>query len=407
MTLAAPQGGISPSSEQRRLIHAVANASDAVLGRIVAVFDRLPERREADRLLDAARPRLRRLRPPRPIGLARLLFLPLDGAIVDPRNWKRQDGSLPRSALLPLAEAVRISIGAEATAIEAAFAGATFSDLGVVGAAGLRLWRAAAAAATSLPPPATWPETGLAAADLTHCISLAGGVWRHAGPLWGALAAAAEGPPDHLVAAAMAAAAGEQPMVIEAILATILMKATRPGSVATAAAGARLPPGLADRALDRWLGACHPDIPDNDPAGAARLAEEFATAIADLEDAPAARRPERRQRVGALRRQADEACRAAFMAAAAKTIIEPLMARGGGIEDAGIGRMENAARALKRLEQAGRGLGGGTAYDAAIRRLGDSLVAMRAAPGANIADLARMAEILAGPEAAMRLLEGG
>ena len=32
--------------------------------------------------------------------------------------------------------------------------------------------------------------------------------------------------------------------------------------------------------------------------------------------------------------------------------------------------------------------------------------ALRAAPGANIADLARLTEIIAGPEAAMRLFEG-
>lgn len=405
MTAAPAPGGALPA-EQRRLTHAVAAASDAVLGRIVAVFDRLPDRREADRLLDAARPRLRRLRPPRPIGLGRLLFLPLDGVIVDPGAWKRADGSIPRSALVPLTEALRAAIGSEATAIEAAFAGATFADLDVVRTAGCRLWRAAAGATPAMP--ARWAETGLTAADFGHCATLAAGVWRHAAPLWAALASAREGPPEPLVREAIGAAGGEAPMVIEAMLATLLLKASQPGSVAAAATAARaIPAGVADRVLDRWIDHCRPDLPDNDPDGAAHQAEEFATALDDLEATPAARRPERRQRILALRRQADEACRAAFAATAATTLSEPLAQRGGTIDDAGMGAMEQAARSLKRLEQAGRRLGGGTAYDGAVRRLADGFAGLRAAPGANLADLARLTEILAGPEAALRLLDGG
>ncbi|HWT10098.1 MAG TPA: hypothetical protein VN329_13105, partial [Roseomonas sp.] len=126
------------AAEQRRLTHAVAAASDQALAGIVALFDRMPDRREADRLLDAARPRLRRLRPPRPITLPRLLFLPVDGVIAEPRAWRRQDGGIPRSALLPIAEAVRAALGAEATTIEALCAGRHFADLRAVDTAGRR-----------------------------------------------------------------------------------------------------------------------------------------------------------------------------------------------------------------------------------------------------------------------------
>ena len=401
----APAGGIA--AEQRRLTHAVAAASDATLARVVAVFDRLTDRREADRLLDAARPRLRRLRPPRPIAFTRLLFLPLDGAVVDPRAWKRQDGTLPRSALPHLAEAVRAAIGAEAIAIEEAFAGATFSDAALVGGAGLRLWRAAAQSGTGLKAPPYWGTTGLSAADYEHCAKLSLRVWTHAKPLWAALAAAREGPPEPLVRDAMTAAASEEPMVIEAILATILLKAARPGTVAAAAAASRATPaGMTERVLDRWLEDCQPDFPPGDPVGAAQLAEAFAEAIEDLENSPAGRRPERRQRVAALRRHADETCRATFVDATTKALIEPMAKQGGRIDAAGIHALERTARSLKRLEQAGRNLGGGTAYDAALRRMTDAFAAMRAAPDANIADLARLTEILAGPEAAMRLFDG-
>ena len=397
-----------PSAEQRRLTHAVASASDEALARVVAVFDRMADRREADRLLDAARPRLRRLRPPRPIAFTRLLFLPLDGVIADSRAWKRADGGLPRSALPALGDAVRLAIGAAATTIEEGFAGRSFADLAAVDAAGRRLWRAAAAGAASLAPPPAWEGTGLGEAGFRHCVALAAGVWRHADPLWTAMLAAREGPPAPLVQAALAAAAAEDPAVIEAMIATLLTKAAKPGSVVSAAASARVgPAGAAERVLDRWIEECRPDLSVSDPKGAAELAEEFAEALDDLEGSEAARRPERRQRVLALRRTVGEACRAAFAESAAHHLVEPLARAGARVDDAAIGAMEATARSLRRLEAAGRRLGGASAYDAALRKVTDSFAALRGRPETNPADLARLTEILVGPEAALKLLDGG
>lgn len=394
------------AAEQRRLTHAVAAASDQALAGIVAMFDRMPDRREADRLLDAARPRLRRLRPPRPITLGRLLFLPVDGVIAEARSWRREDGGMPRSALPPIAEGVRAALGAEAAAIEASCAGRNFADLRTVDAAGRQLWRGAAGVAATLPPPPGWAATGLTQADFRHAMTIAAGVWRHAEPLWAALLAARDGPPEAMVRDALAAAAAEDPLVPEAMLATILLKAARPGSVAAAAAAARVgPPGAVERVLDRWLDACNPDIAIGDPQGAARLAEEFAEALDDLENSPAGRRPERRQRVAALRRDVAEACRSAYASTATQSLLEPMAKPGAPPDDGAMMALETTARALKRLEQAGRMLGGATAYDAAQRRIVDAFGALRAAPGANPADLARLTEILAGPEAALRLLD--
>jgi hypothetical protein len=394
------------SAEHRRLTHAVASASDEALARVVAVFDRMADRREADRLLDAARPRLRRLRPPRPIAFTRLLFLPLDGVIMDSRAWKRADGGLPRSALPALADSVRIAIGTEASAIDDAFAGRSFADLAVVDATGRRLWRAAGGA--SLVPAPSWAGTGLGEAEFRHCAALAAGVWRHADPLWTALLEARDGPPDALVQAALLQAAQEDSSVIEAMIATILTKAARPGSVVSAAAAARVgPAGMADRVLDHWIDECRPDLSVSDPQGAAQLAEEFAEAIEDLEGSAAGRRPERRGRVAALRRSVGEACRTAFAESTTHHLIEPLARTGARLDDAGIRAMETTARSLRRLETAGRLLGGASAYDAALRRVTDSFAALRDRPDANAADLARLTEILAGPEAALKLLDGG
>ncbi|MEO3470752.1 hypothetical protein AAFN86_02715 [Roseomonas sp. CAU 1739] len=395
----------SPAAEQRRLVHAVAAASDKALAGIVALFDSMTDRQEADRLLDAVRPRLRRLRPPRPITLPRLLFLPVQGVIAEARSWRRQDGGLPRSALVPIAEAVRLAMGAEAQAIEALLAGRNFADLRTVDAAGRRLWQAAAAIAPGLAQPPGWEAAGLAATDFRHAMIVAGGVWRHANPLWAALLVARDGPPDELVRDALVAAATEDPMVPEAILATLLLQAARPGSVVAAAVAARMGAPVADRVLDRWINGCSPDITVNDAQGSARLAEAFAEAMDDLDACPAGRRPDRRQRIAGLRRDIGEACRVAFVDGARAGLLEPMAASLAPPDDGAMSALEGTARALKRLERAGRVLGGGAAYDLALRQIADALGATRAAPGSNPADLARLAEILVGPEDALKLLD--
>ena len=405
--MTGPLDAATLSAEARRLRHAVAAAPDAVLAKVVAVFDSLPDRREADALLDAARPRLRRLRPPRPIAFARLLFLPLDGVIVEPRAWRRQDGSLPRTALLPFSAALRAAIGPAAQEIQAGISGRTFADLAAIDVQGRRLWRLAAQAAPGLALPAGWAEAGLGAEDFRHAASLAAGVWRQADPVWAALAVARDGPPEDLLRPALTGAAGEGPGVLAAVLATLMQKAATPGSVAAIAAGLPgAPPTLADQVLDQWLDSCSPEIPAADPLGAARMAEEFLEAFEDLERSAMARRAERRQRIAAIRRQAAEACRSAYADTAASALIAPLMVTQSPPDDATIQGLEGTARHLRRLEQAGRGLGGASAFDTAVRRMVDQFGALRGAPGTNPADLVRLAEIIAGPEAALRLLDG-
>lgn len=395
------------AAEQRRLMHAVAASSDKALAGVVALFDSMTDRQEADRLLDTVRPRLRRLRPARPITLPRLLFVPVQGVIAEARSWHRQEGGIPRNALVPIAEAIRVALGAEAQAIEALFAGHNFGELRSVDAAGRRLWRGAAAVAASLVQPPCWEAAGLAAADFRHAMTIAAGVWRHADPLWAALVAARDGPPEAMVRDAVTAAAAEDPMVQEAILATLLLQAAKPGSVAAAAAAARIgPAATTERVLDRWIDGCSPDIAVADPLGSARLAEEFVEAIDDLEACPAGRRPERRQRLAALRRDVGEACRSVFADGAKGSLLAPLARPGPPPDDEAMLAFEETARALKRLERAGRSLGGGQAYDVALRQIVDGFRAMRAGPNSSPADLARLVEILAGSEAALKLLDG-
>ena len=139
------------SDEQRRhelgrLRQDVLDAEDARLLRIVHFVDRLPDRGDADALLAPLRPRLEVLRPPRPLNLRRLMFLPLDPLIVAPQRWKPGALGIPRTVLPPLIAAVLKAIGPVAADVQARIDGHQMLNADVVLDAGEVLWPAAAAA---------------------------------------------------------------------------------------------------------------------------------------------------------------------------------------------------------------------------------------------------------------------
>lgn len=399
------------SKGQRALMwlgQAVTTADNASLGRVVALLDGMRSRGEADMLLDRARNRLRQLRPQRPLGFTRLLFLPLDGAIVPPSRWRRGEGRLPRSALPVLSELVHAALGPEAESIAAACEGKTVEDAEAVGRVGPRLWTAAARGLPASAPP-EWEESGLGAADYPEIAALCRPVWA-AGPALRAAADAPPGvPPGERALAALAALAEAGPAPFSAGLATLAGAAPLPGAVLRAAAALdpRLRPLVvkqAEAALDRAA----PEFDRLDPGAAAAAASALAARLDDVEGCGLLD-PAGRKRLHAQRRAAEEACRERFLAGAEAEVIAPLSALGGepGAADAAVAGIEAAARGLARLESAGRRLGGG-AYDRARGAVVESLNVL-AAParrpgGLRPVDLARVAEILAGPEEAAALL---
>lgn len=400
------------SKGQRALMwlgQAVTTADNASLGRVVALLDGMRSRGEADVLLDRARDRLRQLRPQRPLGFTRLLFLPLDGAIVPPSRWRRGEGRLPRSALPVLSELVHAALGPEAESIAAACEGKTVEDDGAVGRVGPRLWTAAARGLPASAPP-EWEESGLAAADYPEIAALCRPVWA-AGPALRTAAGAAPGAPvpGDRALAALAALAEAGPAPFSAGLATLAGAAPLPGAVLRAAAALdpRLRP-LAVKQAEAALDRAAPEFDRLDPCAAAAAAAALAARLDDVEGCGLLD-PAGRKRLHAQRRAAEEACRERFLAGAESEVIAPLSALGGepGAADAAVAGIEAAARGLARLESAGRRLGGG-AYDRARGAVVESLNLL-AAParrpgGLRPVDLARVVEILAGPEEAAALL---
>ncbi|MCB4823421.1 hypothetical protein [Roseicella aerolata] len=395
--------------EIRQLGQAAAAADDAALARLVALLDRVPRRGEADRVLDPVRPRLRALGLLRPLGLPRLLFLPLDGAIQPAARWTRGAAAVPRSALVVLAEMVGAALGEEAAAIATACAALSTADAGQVAVLGGRLWTRAADALPEAPPPG-WERTGLAPADYPAIAALCRPVWRAGPAIWAALAAAEIGPPEELAEAALRAVAPAGLAPLSAVLATLLKRAAAPGAVARIAAG--LDPTarpVAVQALEAMLAQPPPDFAALDPHAAAEQAAATARRLADLESS-ALLAGERQGQVQAWRRAADEACRAGFLAAAERQLVAPALrlATAPVVTDADVMAIEAGARGLRALQTAGRRLGGAAAYDRALRDLTGSLLTLAAEArnpaGLRPVDLARSIEILVGPDAAAALL---
>ena len=400
----------SLSREVNWLGKATAQADDQALTRVVRMLDGLKDRGAADQVLAMARQRLRALRPARPLGFMRLLFLPLDGAIVASARWRRGESQVPRSALAPLAQLVQQRLGARAEAMTAQCEGRTTADLGEVTRLGAMIWPEAALALPSAAP-TNWAETGLAAADYEATAALCRPLWQHGELLWSAMAAGAAGPPEPLARAALQAVVPAGPQALTAALMTLVMRAASPGQLAMVAA--QLEPqcrAAAQVALDQVLDQAPPQLDLLDLNAATTAVSALVMRIEDLERCSLIHGDRQRRLVG-LRRAVDEACRDRFLGGLEALVMQPAaqMMAADTVNDAAVTAMELGARQLRGLEQVGRRLSGGSGYDKALATLTEALGRLAPMTGdqeqdLRRMDLARLEEILCGPEAAMRVL---
>lgn len=397
--------------QARQLRLALQHAPDNAVGRVVAMLDELADRSVIDGLLDSVRPRLRRLQPPRPLRMPRLLFMPLEAALVGPSRWSPGSHFVPRSAILPIAALVSAALPALVDEIETAVHGHSLADHDVVAALGSRLWPAAGLVVTPQVPPG-WVAAGLPEAAAAPMLALCAAVWHQAVPLWHARAAAMAGDAGalELARAALAPLVAEGAAALSAGLTLLLRSSLTPGQIATLAIGlsAQILP-VAERALASMLAddaaAVAAATTPNEMAETAAL---LARRLVDLEfTASAMVRDERRRHAAILRRDAGQACHAHFAKAMAELLLVPAAyaAAGPRAEDAVAATLEAAARDLRRLEAVGRRLGNETDFDRTLRDAVAQLSALATTScGLNRIEVARLVEILAGPVAALALL---
>ena len=398
-----PAAATHPALEQ--LQHALLTASDEQLGRILRLLDRLEKRGNADTLIAPIRRRLTSLRPARPLTFDRLLFTPADPLVMAGPQWSRGRLGLPRTALAPLGAQVRAGLGTLAAEVEAMIRDGHVGDAAVVERAGALLWPAAAAVLDRAGPPPGWAEaTGLGGAEHAAIARCAAGVLAEATWIQASLRASAEGlgPDPDDMRIWLEAAMTRHPEPPGALLAVLMVQL--PGAVALIAPSPSQPlrsAAHAEPAIDFLLDRLETlPRPLADPAEAATDIHR-ATALLDELDAPGpGQRPSRKPRTERLRHLLDERCQARFADDLACQVLAPL-AEAAAQDD--LAALEQPARDLRRLEAAGRRLGGGEHYErllrAAARKIGE------AGPDQTV-ERGRLVEILAGPEAALALLQG-
>jgi hypothetical protein len=388
-------------------------ADDNKIRQVVALLDQRSTPDAANAILDQLRPRLAILRPPRRLRFARLLFMPLDGAIVPAQGWRPGDPAVPRSALAPLALTVRAALGDEIVEIERAIADRTTTDDDTVAEVGNCLWPRAAAILAAVPEPLGWDTTGLPAAFYPAAARAVAAVLRRTQALHDLVRETAIGtvvPDQTALQDLLASLPAESPEGFGIVIALLLERlpcaamqiqrvvSSSRGSAESALLRQALDEGL-DRALTRLeTGTGFDSSVRNAPLRhVGQEVQRIAALLRDIENEPDTAR--HRHRLKAIRTQLDLACRARFGLGLDEGLVTPLTAAEP-VTDVVQTGMETNARELRMLEAAARKVGNPALYDSLLEKAAAIVGASANAGVLTPVRQARLIEILAGPEAA-------
>ena len=400
---ATETGQAGPLDKFRDIGELLVSMKDAKLIKIVSVVDQLSHPQLRSHILGPSLPRLKQLRPPRPASLKRLLFLPLAGALTDPLLWRREEGRIPRSAIGPLMEALDASIKQQTDGLARRMRGAKLEDPKLVDEAGRELWRMAAEASPGLKPGISWPHAGLNEQDFSAIVSLAGGLWRHAGPLWDCMQLISSDCPPEILHAALAGPANEGEHVLVAALETLLYRATRPSVFASLLRDKHWRnAGAVEGVLNRWVGSTLEELTEEDFDTAAILAEGVHAVLEALEDVPRAASRVNAQVLVAHRRKLDEFCRMTYREIVTVHVTQGLVELKPAAVDA-LNEIEAMARIARKLEDIGRRVGSPQSYLSIQQDFRGSIEKLQredTPEGLSATELARIEEILIGQEEA-------
>lgn len=388
------------STKDTALTENLSGASDENLLRIVAMIDRQAERNKLDDLLTDIRPRLARLRPPRPVTMTRLLFLPLSGALVNRNMWRQDPAAIPRAALKPIFELLRDLPGSHLQEAEDATRGAVFSDLAVVDQYGRFIWETAAKLCEKITPGTRWAEAGFMPEDFRTMMRLAAGVWRHAGPLWGVLRQGSAPVAADMLRTALTGPASEGPDIFRAAFRTLLLASGNVAAFTALASG--MPPGTSEivtQSLEEWVEIALTKLAEQELIEATDRAEEIGKTLEAMSLTPFFQIPRRRQQLSSFFWRLEEHCREMLLEIIEEEILPALVPGAEAYADERFFSLEGYARAARRLEILGRHFGNDPGYDEIQQRLIKAFATAQkdqAQLGITMMDLARLEEILLG-----------
>lgn len=404
----------------RQIVDQLAHAPDEQVARIVALVDGMAIRGNADDLISPLRSRLQVLRPARRPRFGRVLFTPLDPVIVPADAWRGEICIIPRSALPPIEALLRAGLGTAVGSIEIAVARLPGGDPARVHEIGARLWKPAASIVRDAKMPAGWVEAGLPERAFAPMRRAMAAVLGTAAEIGAWLCRPPHEPPptgaalQGVLGVALPSGSGACGMLAAVLLARF---PSMSGAILGALTALHRQDSVSARiATDFALGAVvgnlestiATDVKTAPLADAARSVQSAAWLLKALIREAG---PGRRERLTDNRAELDERCRARFSDSLKSGLLAPLYilanCRAGTPTAAQATELERAARDLRRFEHAARQLGGGSAYDEALRSAAEQVEALSRGTGQTLADRVRLVEILASSEQAMAVLEAG
>jgi hypothetical protein len=402
----------------REVARGLVAARDVQILQVVAMVDAMPARGPADQLIAPLRSRLARLRPPRPLRFARLLFLPLDPLIVPAPRWRPEQPTIPRTAIPVLAAMVETALGGVGQTVAAMIEGRTTQDHDVVDEAGRLLWNPAAGLLMKAGRPADWDTTGLVAHAYTPLARRIGALLFQAERLRLMMADAAQGlvPPAlsavrTMLADAIGHEAEAQPMAIALLLARIPESAAVLSQVATSLGqrgGASMRQAgeqAADLLLDQLSspGGAEGQLGGQDLAEAGASVHRLTLLLGALDGETLS--PGQKGRLNDVRQRVRAECESLFTERLGSDLMEPLRVACEASEPgAPVWALEAVARGLRVLETEARRAGGENIYDTLLGQSADMVREMIEERGLDRVGGLRLMEIVAGPEVALALL---
>jgi hypothetical protein len=383
-------------------------AADQQLTKVVAMLDGLTNRGEADALIAVLRPRLARLRPPRPLNFHRIMFIPFDPLIVAGTDWSRDAPGVPRTILRPLGDMVRRSSPDQIAVIDRLLAEPEHDNLATTLRVGKILWPLATETLLSAVVPRDWQATtGLRDADFQPLCHSIGSILRHVPALVDIVVADTAGVPllPDDIAQFMARFADADPRTTAMLLAILNLRLPHVAEIRDlnqtlcnemGAPRLRLAANQAHEFILHKLETAPP------PSANLAQAEAEVTRLAAVIDTQSHRfrdRPVQLARIEAARTRLDAFCRNRFVDLLAEQVLAPID-RIAGADDSTIDGFEQDARALRRFDLVARKLGGGPSYDLALRASAEKLRPRADDSATTRIDKLRLAEILLGSAAA-------
>ena len=397
------QNLINPNS----LGEVIETASERALSKIVALVDRIGNAEIHERLLGTSLPRLKRLRPPRPASLMRLLFIPLEGALIDPLQWHRTEGRIPRSALGPLLGAVTAKLGPQIEAATLQLRSATLRDVKLIDGVARPLWQAAGLAVPRLVHDASWSRVEIGQPEFEAITGLAGALWLHAGPLWEGMQQVVGECSAEALRAALIGPANENNTVFAAAMNGLLQRAARPSMFVSLLQDLPAPSiPVVEDILNKWAGSTLPELLEEDLEAGARLAREIGIVIIALEALPRIVAKTDAKELVAHRRNLDLFCRHTYREIVSVHVIQALLELSADDLE-GMGQIESMARTARMLEDTGRLFGPSTSYEELqdeFRTRMENWLQQETSSAATSMEVARIDEILIGQKVAKRLV---